>query len=59
MEDDPHTVLAQLKADLDEVEAAMRRLDQGVYGRCETCGEEIPASQLRTSPTARRCPTCS
>ncbi|HYA45204.1 MAG TPA: TraR/DksA C4-type zinc finger protein [Acidimicrobiales bacterium] len=59
MTEDYQAALARLKADLDEVEGAMRRLDEGTYGRCEACGQEIPDSQLELSPTAHRCPDCS
>jgi len=55
---DPHALLAQLAAELDEVEAALRRLDEGTYGRCEACGGPVPPEHLRSWPTARRCPSC-
>lgn len=51
-------LLTNLRADLDDVEAAMKRLDEGTYGRCEACGRAIPADRLEARPTARRCPAC-
>ena len=44
--------------ELDEVDAAQRRLEAGVFGVCETCHETIPLTRLRAVPTARLCATC-
>lgn len=38
---------------LREVEAALRRMDDGVYGICEETDEEIPFARLRAEPTTR------
>ncbi|MDQ6697914.1 MAG: TraR/DksA C4-type zinc finger protein [Actinomycetota bacterium] len=46
---------ASLQDQLDDVEAALGRLDDGTYGRCETCGEPIPAARLEAMPAARTC----
>jgi len=46
---------AQLRAELDEVERALAKLDAGTYGRCETCGEAISPARLEAVPTARYC----
>ncbi len=43
---------------LDEVELALSRLDDGTYGRCETCGEPIAEGRLAEDPIARTCGTC-
>ena len=43
---------------LDQVEQALTRLDDGTYGRCETCGEPIADAQLAERPVIRRCGTC-
>jgi DnaK suppressor protein len=40
------------------VEAALRRLDAGVYGDCETCSEPIPVQRLLVQPAAARCADC-
>ncbi len=40
---------------LDDVEAALSRLDAGTYGTCEACGEAIDAERLAISPTVRTC----
>lgn len=44
--------------ELQEVEAALARIDDGSYGNCFDCGEEIGQARLKASPAARRCLTC-
>jgi DnaK suppressor protein len=45
--------LDALHLELSEVEAALRRLDEGTYGRCEACGGPIPDEVLAANPLAR------
>jgi DnaK suppressor protein len=42
-------------SELDEVEAALERLEQGTYGRCEVCGGEIGDDRLEAMPQTRYC----
>jgi DnaK suppressor protein len=44
---------------LADIAAALERLEQGAYGRCEECGAEIPEVRLRTLPYARFCVDCA
>jgi len=44
--------------ELDEIDAAQRRLEADVFGVCEGCHRAIPLARLRAVPTARRCATC-
>jgi len=44
--------------ELDEIDAAQRRLEAGVFGVCEGCHRAIPLARLWAVPTARRCATC-
>ena len=44
---------------LDEVELALARLDDGTYGRCETCGSPIDDTDLAAHPLARECRPCT
>ena len=51
--------LIQMKANtLDQINHALSRLDEGVYGYCLECGEEIPERRLRALPFAIRCKDC-
>ena len=43
---------------LDEIDAALGRLDTGSFGVCEKCSGTIPLARLRARPTARLCVSC-
>jgi DnaK suppressor protein len=52
---------AETSRDLNELrdlEAAQKRLDEGSYGMCVTCGQEIALERLRAVPGAARCMKC-
>ena len=46
---------AELRTELDEVERALAKLDEGVYGQCETCGNTVGADRLEAMPATRFC----
>jgi RNA polymerase-binding transcription factor DksA len=48
-----HTLLESLRANLDEIDAALARVDDGTYGVDEVTGEPIDAERLEVFPTAR------
>lgn len=48
--------LVSVRRQLDDVEAALERLDQGTYGTCEECGSRLADEQLEREPAARHCP---
>jgi len=50
------TALAAMLAD---VERALAKLDEGTYGRCDSCGESIPAERLEARPWSVLCVRCS
>jgi RNA polymerase-binding transcription factor DksA len=50
------SVLDRVEAELGEVEDALRRMDEGTYGRCDLCGRQLDDDQLEAAPTARLCP---
>ncbi|HVB92639.1 MAG TPA: TraR/DksA C4-type zinc finger protein [Acidimicrobiales bacterium] len=45
----------ELREALEEVEAALGRLENGTYGNCEVCGKPIGAARLEAMPAARLC----
>lgn len=45
-------------AELQQVEAALRRLDDSTFGLCIDCGEEIETQRLEANPSASRCIRC-
>ncbi|MDT0381847.1 TraR/DksA C4-type zinc finger protein [Streptomyces sp. DSM 42041] len=52
-------LLHRARVHLDELDQALRRLEQGAYGRCEGCGEPIPAERLEVRPAATLCVRCA
>lgn len=47
--------IEHVDAQLDDIETAFRRVEDGSYGRCEVCGAEIPEERLRARPMTRFC----
>lgn len=43
---------------LDDVEAALRRIEKNTYGICEGNGEKIAIARLKAIPYARYCINC-
>jgi DnaK suppressor protein len=50
--------IEQLQSSHSEIAAALDRIEEGRYGRCERCGEHIPIERLEAIPTARLCVNC-
>lgn len=44
---------------LDQIEAALERIEDGVYGECEECGVRIPKARLNAIPYATSCVKCA
>jgi len=44
---------------LNQIEAAIKRIEDGSYGRCEKCGGKIPKSRLDAIPYAVQCISCA
>ena len=40
---------------LHEVDAALRRMDVGTFGICETCGDPVETERLLADPLTRFC----
>lgn len=40
------------------IEEALERLDEGSYGICDSCEEEIPVERLKAMPFTRLCVQC-
>jgi DnaK suppressor protein len=49
----------QAREQLARIDAAMRRLAQGSYGICESCGQPIGAARLTARPAATTCIGCA
>ena len=43
---------------IEQIDHALRRLDEGTYGQCERCGRPIEAARLKALPHAVLCLDC-
>lgn len=48
----------RLTAILEQINAALGRIDHGDYGRCTRCGTRIERERLEAIPYTRRCVNC-
>jgi DnaK suppressor protein len=46
------------KVFLDKIEKALRKIDDGSFGVCESCGEEIAIKRLEARPETTLCIRC-
>jgi RNA polymerase-binding transcription factor DksA len=51
-------LLARCLEALEEIEEALRLIDEGGYGRCSVCGTAVPYERLEAVPATRRCVSC-
>jgi len=59
IQEDIEFALIQMKAEtLNKINEALSRLEEGTYGHCFECGEEISEQRLRALPFAVRCKDC-
>jgi DnaK suppressor protein len=59
IQEDIEFALIQMKSEtLNKINEALRRLDEGTYGNCFECGDEIAHARLRALPFAVRCKDC-
>jgi DnaK suppressor protein len=48
-------LLGRLQETLTDVHRALAKLDDGTYGKCEVCGEDIADARLEALPASRYC----
>lgn len=51
-------LLRHLENVLNEVNSALEKIETGVYGACEACGQKIDEERLKILPHARMCMDC-
>jgi DnaK suppressor protein len=44
--------------ELGQIEHALKRIKEGVHGRCEYCGQRIPTTRLNALPYTNSCINC-
>ncbi len=48
-------IVGHIQDSLRDVNRALAKLDEGTYGKCEECGEDIAEPRLEAMPAARYC----
>lgn len=57
--DEISSQLAELESrELEQIEHALRRIEKGVYGRCEICGNKVGEARLNALPYTSTCIEC-
>ena len=44
---------------IEDIDRALAKIDDGTYGMCDVCGQEIGAARLEALPAASRCVECA
>jgi DnaK suppressor protein len=52
------TLEGQARESLAQIERALARIDEGTYGVCARCGQDIPDARLEVMPEAELCVGC-
>ena len=50
---------ADLLVTIEQIDAALARIEAGTYGRCTGCQREIPEERLELRPFAGTCVACT
>ncbi len=53
--DENRAEVAEIEPHWKSIVRALRRIEDGTYGVCEVCGEEIELDRLEANPAARTC----
>jgi DnaK suppressor protein len=51
-------IIGNKSEEIDNIDAALHKLEDGTYAVCEECGEEIPLKRLEAVPSASYCVLC-
>jgi DnaK suppressor protein len=57
--DEEITLIENESSLLDQVDAALARIEQGTFGKCENCGQSIAEPRLSALPYAALCVECA
>jgi len=55
----PEPISELARRELSDIDDALRRIEEGRYGRCEACGGPMGLQRIRAIPEARFCLSCS
>lgn len=51
-------VVDALRGQVESIDAALARIEEGTYGSCASCGNEIGAARLEFRPSSILCVSC-
>lgn len=51
--------MVRLQKRLPQIERAIKAIEEGTYGACTSCGEDIPVGRLEIRPESRLCVGCA
>lgn len=52
------SLIASTRRTIDDLDAALERLDAGTYGVCDRCGQPIPIERMEARPASTTCVVC-
>jgi len=53
--DENVAIVKKLEVQYTDIKAALEKIKNGTYGKCEVSGEDIPEARLEANPSARTC----
>lgn len=53
-----YSLSSKQRYELEKIELAIKKIENGTYGICEMCEDEISIDRLKAKPQARYCITC-
>ncbi len=51
-------IIGNRSEEIDDIDSALNKLNEGMYGICEECGDDIPIKRLEVVPAALYCVPC-
>ena len=51
-------VTESLEKELEKITLALKKIENGTYGKCEKCQKDIPEKRLEVYPAASNCVEC-
>lgn len=51
-------VTESLETELDKIKLALKKIENGTYGKCEKCNKDITEKRLEAYPAAQNCVDC-